>query len=117
MFAEQSLIAMLVLPVAGAILSLVLDRPRDVLAAIVTIALLELVLAIDLWLGVLAGKGYVTGADEWFYVDAFSAFHIVVLSLVTSLARGLPPSLDLVDAAIDRALNVALTLAGITLPV
>ncbi|HEU4598176.1 MAG TPA: hypothetical protein VFS26_00385, partial [Solirubrobacterales bacterium] len=42
---------------------------------------------------------------------------VVVLSLVTSLARGLPPSLDLVDAAIDRALNVALTLAGITLPV
>lgn len=42
---------------------------------------------------------------------------VVLLTLVTSLARGLPPSLDLVDAAIDRALNVALTLAGITLPV
>jgi hydrogenase-4 component F len=82
MFAEQSLIAILVLPVAGALLSLLLNRPRGVLAAIVAIALLELVLAIDLWSGVLAGKGFVTGADEWFYVDAFSAFHIVVLALV-----------------------------------
>jgi len=41
-FAEQSLIAMLVLAVAGAILSLVLNGPRNVLVAIVTIALLEL---------------------------------------------------------------------------
>ena len=52
------------------------------LAAIVADRAVELVLAIDLWVGVLAGKGYVTGADEWFYVDAFSAFHIVVLALV-----------------------------------
>lgn len=86
MFAEQSLITMLVLPVAGAILCLVLNRPRDMLAAIVTIALIELVLAIDLWAGVLAGKGFVTGADEWFHVDAFSAFHIVVLALVFALS-------------------------------
>ena len=86
MFAEQSLIATLVLPVAGAVLSLVLARPRDVLAAIVTIALLELVLALVVGAGVLAGRGNVTAADEWFYVDAFSAFHIVVLALVFALS-------------------------------
>ena len=86
MFAEQSLIAMLLLPVAGAVLSLVLNRPRDVLASIVAVALIELVLAVDLWVGVLTGSGFVTGADEWFYVDAFSAFHIVVLTLVFALS-------------------------------
>jgi hydrogenase-4 component F len=86
MFSEQSLIAILVLPAAGALLSLVVNRPRDVLAAILAVAVCELVLAIDLWAGVLAGKGFVTGADEWFYVDAFSGFHIVVLTLVFALS-------------------------------
>lgn len=101
MFSEQSLIAMLLLPVAGAVLSVVLARPRDVLAAIVVIALIELVLALDLWAGVLAGKGYVTGAEEWLYVDAFSAFHIVVLALVFALSSAFAAIYFTGEAAAD----------------
>jgi hydrogenase-4 component F len=85
-YAEQGLVAMLVLAAAGAGLSLALPRPRDVLAAIVAVSVIELALALDLWAGVLAGDGFVTAADEWFYVDAFSAFHIVVLALVFALS-------------------------------
>ena len=43
-------------------------------------------LAGNLWAAVLGGKGFVTAADQWFYVDAFSAFHIVVLVLVFVLS-------------------------------
>ena len=86
MYAEQSLVAMLVLAAAGAGLCLAFLRPRDVLAAIVAVSVIELALALDLWAGVLAGEGIVTAAGEWFYVDAFSAFHIVVLALVFALS-------------------------------
>ena len=34
----------------------------------------------------LAGPGFVTAAEQWFYIDAFSAFHIVVLVLVFLLS-------------------------------
>jgi hydrogenase-4 component F len=85
-YAEQSLVAMLVLAAAGAGLCLAFLRPRDVLAAIVAVSVIELALALDLWAGVLAGEGIVTAAGEWFYVDAFSAFHIVVLALVFALS-------------------------------
>ena len=39
----------------------------------------------QLWVAVLAG-GPVTTPESWFYVDAFSAFHIVVLALVFLLS-------------------------------
>ena len=43
-------------------------------------------LAGNLWVAVLAGPGFVTAAEHWFYIDAFSAFHIVVLVLVFLLS-------------------------------
>jgi hydrogenase-4 component F len=86
MFAEQSVIAMLVLAVAGAALSLLLLRPRQVLITIVAVSAAEMTLAINIWTAVLGGRGFVTAAEQWFYIDAFSAFHIVVLVLVFLLS-------------------------------
>ena len=86
MFAEHSVIAMLVLAVAGAGLCLLLLRPRQVLATILGVTVAEGMLAANLWAAVLSGRGVVTAAEQWFYIDAFSAFHIVVLTLVFLLS-------------------------------
>jgi hydrogenase-4 component F len=85
-FAEQSVIAMLVVAVTGAALCLLLARPRQVLAAILGVTAAESVFAANLWTAVLSGQGVVTAAEQWFYIDAFSAFHIVVLVLVFLLS-------------------------------
>jgi len=85
-FAEHSVIAMLVLAVAGAGLCLLLLRPRQVLATILGVTAAEGMLAANLWAAVLSGRGVVTAAEQWFYIDAFSAFHIVVLTLVFLLS-------------------------------
>src|SRR4030081_3857670 len=77
---------MLAIPVAGAVLSLLLQQPRQVLTTIVAVSAVEMALAINLWAAVLAGPGIVTAAEQWFYIDAFSAFHIVVLTLVFLLS-------------------------------
>ena len=77
---------MLILPALGAALCLILSRPRHVLTAIVGISALQLVLAANLWTAVLGGHGFVTAAASWLYVDAFSAFHIIVLALVFVLS-------------------------------
>ncbi|MGE5268852.1 MAG: proton-conducting transporter membrane subunit [Thiohalocapsa sp.] len=87
MFAEACLVAMPLLAVGGGLLTLVLPNPPRVLRTIVAVAVAELVLALDLWAGVL-GHGSAMAADEWLYVDAFSAFHIVVLTLVFALSSG-----------------------------
>jgi hydrogenase-4 component F len=75
------ILAMLALAVLGALASLALRRPHHILAAATLVSLLELGLAARLWVTVLA-DGQVTAADRWFYVDPFSAFHLVVLILV-----------------------------------
>src|SRR5712671_6460597 len=77
---------MLGIPVAGAVLSLLLQQPRQVLTTIVAVSAVEMALAINLWAAVLAGPGIVTAAEQWFYIDAFSAFHVVVLVLVFLLS-------------------------------
>src|SRR5712671_1909460 len=77
---------MLGIPVAGAVLSLLLQQPRQVLTTIVAVSAVEMALAINLWAAVLAGPGIVTAAEQWFYVDAFSAFHVVVRVLVFLLS-------------------------------
>jgi formate hydrogenlyase subunit 3/multisubunit Na+/H+ antiporter MnhD subunit len=84
-FPDYSIFAMLAVAVLGALLSLALPRPRDVLRLIVAISSIELALAANLWASVLA-NGFVTAADGWFYVDAFSAFYLVVLVLVFLLS-------------------------------
>src|SRR5216683_281805 len=76
---------MLAVAMLGALVSLALPRPRHVLRLIVAISAVELALAANLWASVLA-NGFVTAADEWFYVDAFSAFYVVVLVLVFLLS-------------------------------
>ena len=85
---ERCLIAMLLLAAVASALSPILPNRRLVLPSIVAVSAVELLLAVVLWAGVLAGPGFVTAADEWFYVDAFSAFHIVVLALVFALSSG-----------------------------
>lgn len=86
MFAEHSVIAMLALAAAGAVLCLVVARPRQVLATVLAVTAAETALAANLWAAVLAGPGFVATAENWFYIDAFSAFHIVVLVLVFLLS-------------------------------
>jgi hydrogenase-4 component F len=75
------IVAMPILAALGAIACVLLRRPRQILAACVLVSAVELGLAAALWTGVLAG-GPATAAEEWFYVDLFSAFHLVVLTLV-----------------------------------
>ena len=72
--------AMLFLAVAGALVCLLLPR-RQVLGLAVAVSAVELVSAASLWVSVLA-NGRVTAADNLFFVDAFSAFHLIVLGLV-----------------------------------
>ena len=86
MLAEQSILLMLAVAVAGAALCLSLPRPRQVLTTIVAVSAVEMAFAINIWAAVLAGPGSVTAAEQWFYIDAFSAFHIVVLVLVFLLS-------------------------------
>ena len=86
MYASQSIIAVLVLALSGALLCLVLPRPHHVLKTIVGVSAVELLLALNIWAAVLGPNGFVTAADQWFYIDAFSSFHIVVLALVFVLS-------------------------------
>ena len=86
MAAEQTVFAILILPVVGALLSLVLPRTRQVLFVIVGVSAAEMVLAINVWVAVFGGTGVITAAGDWFYVDAFSAFHIIILAFVFALS-------------------------------
>ena len=64
----------------------VLPRPRQILGLTLAVTAVEMALAANLWAAVLAGPGFISAADQWFYVDAFSAFHIAVLALVFLLS-------------------------------
>ncbi|HWB49524.1 MAG TPA: proton-conducting transporter membrane subunit [Stellaceae bacterium] len=72
--------AILLVAALGALACLV-ARPRQVLGMTIAVSAAELGLAAALWIAVLA-KGRATAANELFFVDAFSAFHLVVLGLV-----------------------------------
>ncbi len=85
MFADCSVFAMLALAILGALACMALPRPRDVLRLIVLVSAVELGLAANVWAGVL-GNGFVTAAGGWFYIDAFSAFYLIVLVLVFLLS-------------------------------
>ena len=78
--------AMLVLAAAGALSCLLLPRPRRVLVTISVVSFAELALAARLWAAAIGTPGFVTAADDWLYIDAFSAFHLVVLALVFVLS-------------------------------
>ena len=83
---DYSILALLVLPASGAVLSLVLSRSRHVLTMIIGVSAAEIILAVNLWAGVLREGGLATAAGQWFYIDAFSSFHIIVLALVFVLS-------------------------------
>jgi hydrogenase-4 component F len=76
---------MLAVAILGALLSLALPRPHHVLRLIVAVSAIEFALAANVWASVLA-NGFVTAADQWFYIDAFSAFYLIVLVLVFLLS-------------------------------
>src|SRR5205085_2851253 len=98
---------MLAVAVAGAALCLSLPRPRQVLTTIVAVSAVEMAFAINIWAAVLAGPGSVTAAEQWFYIDAFSAFHIVVLVLVFLLSSVFAGVYFTSEAAHDFAPSVA----------
>jgi len=77
----QLIWALLGLPVAGAIVCLLLPRPRIVLKTIVWLSAAHTLLALEAARRVLAA-GPLRAAYDWLYIDAFSAFHLVVLGLV-----------------------------------
>src|SRR6266446_343898 len=77
---------MLLVAMAGALICLALRRPRRVLRTIVAVSAVEMVFAANLWAAVLGGSGAVTAAGQWFYIDAFSSFHLIVLALVFVLS-------------------------------
>ena len=81
MFAEHSVIVMLVLAVAGAGLCLLLLRPRQVLATILGVTAAEGMLAANLWAAVLSGRGVVTAAEQWFYIDAFVGVFVMGIAI------------------------------------
>lgn len=77
----NAIVAMLAVAVVGAVACLALRRPRHILATTVAVSASELGLVAYLWSGVVS-TGYATAAENWFYVDSFSAFHLAVLVLV-----------------------------------
>ena len=85
MFSDHSIFAMLGVAVVGSVICLGLPRPHHVLRLIVAVSAIELLLAANVWVSVLA-NGVLTAADQWFYIDAFSAFHLIVLVLVFLLS-------------------------------
>src|ERR1041385_3948304 len=98
---------MLGVAIAGAALCLVLQRARQVLSVIVAVSAAEMLLAINIWAAVLAGPGFVTVAEQWLYVDAFSAFHIAVLVLVFLLSSAFAGVYFTSEAEHDFTLPVA----------
>jgi hydrogenase-4 component F len=85
MFSDHSIFAMLGVAVVGSVICLGLPRPHHVLRLIVAVSAIELLLTANVWASVLA-NGVLTAADQWFYIDAFSAFHVIVLVLVFLLS-------------------------------
>jgi formate hydrogenlyase subunit 3/multisubunit Na+/H+ antiporter MnhD subunit len=67
--------------VLGALACLGASRPRQILALTIIISAFELGSAVYLWF-VGRSVGVVTAVDELLFVDAFSAFHLIVLGLV-----------------------------------
>lgn len=96
-----------VLATLGAVLCLVLSRPRFVLTTIVGVSAVEMILAANVWTAVLSGNGFVTAGDKWFYIDAFSAFHIVVLVLVFVLSSAFA-SVYFTNEASDHAFTLVI---------
>ena len=86
MYADESIFALLAVSAFGGVLCLLLRRPLHVLTATVAVSVVEMLLAANIWWAVARDKTFVSAADQWFYVDAFSAFHIVVLALVFVLS-------------------------------
>ena len=86
MHASESIVALLALSILGSLVCLALRRPRHVLMTVVGVSAAQMLLACNIWAAVVSGHGFVSAAGQWLYVDAFSAFHMVVLALVFVLS-------------------------------
>ena len=75
------IVALLTVPVAGALACLTAMRSRQVLTIAIVVSAVTLVMAAQLCATVLPGSP-VTIAGGLFVVDAFSGFHLIVLALV-----------------------------------
>jgi len=75
------IVALLAVPVSGALACLAAARPRQVLAITIAVSAIVLALAARLCASVLSGS-LVESAGGVFVVDAFSVFHLIVLALV-----------------------------------
>src|SRR5579862_875315 len=77
--------AILLLPIAGALICLVLPAAAAVLAllpwVVVALALLALYPAAFVF-----GNGPIYSQGGWFFLDALSAYHLLIMSLVFVLA-------------------------------
>jgi len=85
-YADESIFALLAVSAFGGVLCLLLRRPLYVLTTIVAVSVVEMLLAGNIWWVIVGDNTFVSAADQWLYVDAFSAFHIVVLVLVFVLS-------------------------------
>jgi hydrogenase-4 component F len=79
------LVAVLALPVAGAGLSLLLPSTRAVLAVLTT-GVLATALASFYLAAVVFGSGPLHAVGGWLFVDALSAYHLLLLALVFALS-------------------------------
>ena len=69
------------MPISGALLCLLMPRPRWILRITIGVSTLQLGLAVEAVRRILA-SGSFNAAENWLYVDAFSALHLLVLALV-----------------------------------
>ena len=107
MLADPSIVAMLALAALGAGVCLIAPRPDHVLALIVGVSVAEMALAVNIWIAVLGGGGFVSAAGKWFYIDAFSAFHIIILVLVFVLSSAFA-TVYFRDGASDHAFSLTI---------
>jgi hydrogenase-4 component F len=79
--AEYLIVALLIVPILGALACLTAARPGQALAIPIAASGVALAIAMRLWALVPSGS-IVASIDGIFAVDAFSGFHLIVLSLV-----------------------------------
>ena len=83
--AANLLVVVLAMPVAGAGLCLLLRSARAVLA-VLTAGVLATALAMACLAAVVFGSGPLYAVSGWLFVDALSAYHLVLLALVFALS-------------------------------
>jgi hydrogenase-4 component F len=81
MASEYLIAALLTVPILGVAACLMAVRPRHVLVAAVAVSAIVLAITVKLAAAVLSGNAVIS-TEAVFVVDAFSAFHLIVLALI-----------------------------------